>query len=195
MSLRGGGRLLSLRARHLSFLLLLVQLPACTAPPPPEDAPGDDLPASSPLAPPPLPGRSEFVDNGLAISAGTRAELRAALGEPLEIASATLANRHVPGVMDTIYTLHYPGLSARFHHPGGGSDLLSMVHVSDNRHLRYPVIGREMTEIEAAFGPPDASFDSSATYLCTTCQAGDDPVELVVEDGEVRRVRFNYYVD
>ena len=129
MSLRGGGRLLSLRARHLSFLLLLVQLPACTAPPPPEDAPGDDLPASSPLAPPPLPGRSEFVD------------------------------------------------------------------VSDNRHLRYPVIGREMTAIEAAFGPPDASSDSSATYLCTTCQAGDDPVELVVEEGEVRRVRFNYYVD
>jgi hypothetical protein len=121
--------------------------------------------------------------------------LNGALGEPDSATAEEIPNRHVPGVMDTIFTIYYTDLSARFHRPGGGGDLLSMVQVADNRHLRYPVIGSDLATVEGAFGPPDAVSDSSVTYRCTTCQAGDDPVELALVDGEVRRVRFNYYVD
>lgn len=142
-----------------------------------------------------LPDRTEFVERGLATAAGSRAELQASLGAADSIAAEVVPNRHVPGVLDTIYTVHYQDLVAILHHPGGGGDLLSMVQVSSNRHLRYPVIGADAQTIDRAFGRPDEASDSSLTYYCTSCQAGNDPVQLVVEDGEVRRVRFNFYVD
>ncbi len=189
-------RLAFLRDPRL-FVPLCLTLLACTSPRPRGDAAADELPASPPPAaePGPLPDRGEFVDNSLSVPAGSRTALRAALGEPETTTSEEVPNRHVPGVTDTLFTLRYPDLTARFHHPGGGGDLLSMVEVSDNRHLRYPVIGSTAAEVDAAFGRPDASSDSSLTYDCTSCEAGDDPVELIVVDGEVRRVRFNYYVD
>lgn len=59
----------------------------------------------------------------------------------------------------------------------------------------YPVIGLDVATIDGVFGRPDEVSDSSLTYYCTTCVAGDNPVELVIVDGRVRRVRFNYYVD
>ena len=60
---------------------------------------------------------------------------------------------------------------------------------------RSPAIGLRDGLIESAFGPPDLRSDSSTTYYCTSCIAGDDPVEFVVEDSRIRRIRFNFYVD
>lgn len=194
-------------ARQLRAALLL-PLPliamACTnTPAPPAEATGVTVDTATtpeadgaPLPPvAELPDRSVFVDSALQVDARSREALRAALGTPQRLLSEAVPNRHVPGVMDTIYTVHYPDLVARIHHPGGGGDLLSMVQVSDNRHLRYPVLGLGVAAIDAAFGAPDEASDSSLTYYCTTCEAGDDPVELVFVGGELRRVRFNYYVD
>lgn len=173
---------------------------ACTSPQS-EEAPGDpgtspSVPArAQPTAPAELPARAEFVDNALRQRPDSRADLRATLGAPDSVATEVIPNRHVPGVMDTIYILHYPELVARFHHPGGGGDLLSTLQVSDDRHLRYPVMGADVATLDEAFGRPDEASDSSLTYYCTTCEAGNDPVEVIVPDGRVRRVRFNYYVD
>lgn len=191
----------------LRLMLFACALPlACTNAPPPDEAPadaadnsGDPAPAPAqqpqPTAPAELPERSEFVDHGLRHRPASRADLRETLGAPDSVATEVIPNRHVPGVMDTIYTVHYADLVARFHHPGGGGDLLSMLQVSDDRHLRYPVIGADVVTLDAAFGRPDEASDSSLTYHCTTCEAGNDPVEIIVLDGQVRRVRFNYYVD
>src|SRR5690606_23931130 len=104
-------------------------------------------------------------------------------------------NRHVAGVMDTLFAVHYPGLAVHIHRPGPGGELVSSVEVAANRYLRYPAIGVSGAAVEEAFGPPDERSDSTLTYLCTSCMAGDDPVEIVVHDGRVRRVRFGYYVD
>jgi hypothetical protein len=182
-------------ARHRFPLLSIVFL-ACSggtaSDRPPDERDGGDTPAAEAAA---LPDREEFVTRGLGIDAGTRESLRAALGEPDSLGAEVLPNRHVPGVMDTIYTVIHSDLTARIHHPGGGGDLLSSVEVSANRHLRYPVIGLDVARIDAAFGRPDEASDSSLTYSCTSCVAGDDPVQLLFAEGKVRRVRFNYYVD
>lgn len=200
---RGAGRRPATAIRAVILLWLGVVTPGCAGPPAPpeaENATTDSVSGADSLAtlPPPageLPDRSVFVDSALRVDARSRDALRAALGEPDSTAAEVVPNRHVPGVMDTIYTLHYPDLVARFHHPGGGGDLLAMVQVSNNRHLRYPVLGLTVAAIDEAFGRPDEATDSSLTYYCTTCEAGDDPVQLVFLDGELRRVRFGYYVD
>jgi hypothetical protein len=179
------------------LILLSLHLFACRSPSPAADEPRAQGPDRPPPAAPTavLPSRGEFVNDGLRTRANDREQLRASLGAPDSVGEEVLPNRHVPGVLDTIFTVHYSDLLARIHHPGGGSDLLSMVQVSDNRHLRYPVIGMRVEAIDRAFGQPDEASDSSLTYYCQTCEAGDDPVQLVIVDGTVRRVRFNYYVD
>ena len=142
-----------------------------------------------------LPAREEFVTNALRLPGQSRADFARALGDPDSVAAEVVPNRHVPGVTDTLFTLYYPDLTAHLHRPGPGGELTSSVEVRSDRHLRYPAIGVTASTVESAFGPPDLRTDSSLTYRCTTCVAGDDPVELLVRNGRVQRLRFNYYVD
>lgn len=151
--------------------------------------------AHPPLPVSELPDRAEFIDRGLAVAVDSRADLISTFGPADSILEEEIANRHNPEVRDTIYNVYHSGRMTRIHHPGGGGDLLSMVEVSDNRHLRYRILGLEVDAIESAFGPPDERSDSAVIYRCTTCQAGDDPVELLLERDIVQRVRFNFYVD
>lgn len=142
-----------------------------------------------------LPGREEFVDRGLRPAGTTRASLAGTLGQPDSIAYEVIPNRHVPGERDTLFTIYYPDLVASVHRPGPGGELLSRVSVMANRHLRYPALGATENAVTAAFGTPDERTDSSLTYHCTTCVAGDNPVVLFLQDGRVHRVQFNFYVD
>lgn len=143
----------------------------------------------------PLPDRDSFVTDGLAAHAGSRAALRARLGEPDSVVREVVPNRHVPGVLDTLLTVVYPEVIAHLHKPGGGGELMSSLRVASNDHLRFPLIGESLAEIDAAFGAPDDASDSSLVYRCAACEGGDDPVELLLRDGVVHAVRFNYYVD
>lgn len=154
-----------------------------------------DVDAGAPTVQVDLPDREEFVRNGLIHPGETRAALAERLGPPDSIHFEVVANRHVPNVTDSLFTVHYRDLTAGIHRPGSGGELLSSVEVTGNRHLRHPVIGMDAAAMLAAFGPPDERTDSTLTYRCTTCIAGDDPVIFTLESGEVRRVRFGYYVD
>jgi hypothetical protein len=144
---------------------------------------------------PPLPTREEFVTSGLRYSEVTRAGLADTLGPPDSISAEVVPNRHIPTATDSILTLHYPELTARIHVPGPGGELPAAVEVADNVHLSYPMIGTTTAAVVEAFGPPDERSDTSLTYLCTSCVAGDDPVRLFTEDGRVTRVGFEFYVD
>lgn len=142
-----------------------------------------------------LPDRETFVRSALIAPARTRAGLRAQLGEPDSIVHQVVPNRHVPGAVDTLFTVHYPTLLVGLHRPGPGGELLSAVTVFSNEHLQWAVIGAEGVQIEREFGPPDRRNDDGIGYDCRTCIAGNDPVEFVLTDGRVRAVRFNFYVD
>lgn len=126
----------------------------------------------------------------------TRDSLVRKFGTPDSIGSEVIPNRHVPGVVDTIFTLYYSGLVATVHKPGGGHDMLSAAVISHNRYLRTPVIGVTATDVAKAYGSPDWSSDSSITYNCVgSCIAVEDPVEFIFAGSRVRRVRLSYYVD
>src|SRR5690606_36533269 len=142
-----------------------------------------------------LPDREEFVRGGLVTPGRTRSEIEQTLGTPDSIRFEVVPNRHVPNATDTLFALHYTDLVAGIHRPGPGGELLSSVEVSSNRHLRYPLVGISAEEAEAALGPPDERSDSTLTYRCTTCVAGDDPVVITLANGGVERIRFSYYVD
>jgi len=176
--------------RTLALVLVATTLSACAPDPEPEAEPRAAEPVVGAL-----PSRTEFVDNGLLFVPEDRASLQVRLGPPDSVSQKVIANRHVPGVRDTIFIYHYPQMTVGFHHPGGGRDLLSSVEVRSNDHLRYPLLGLTRDAIDGAFGAPDEASDSSLTYYCTSCIAGDDPVEIVFVNGEARRVRFSYYVD
>jgi hypothetical protein len=184
------------RPLTLPLFLLFLFLACKGAPAPDEAPPAVSTPSDSTEASPStLPDREEFVLRGLRTAAASRAALAETLGEPQNIVAEVVPNRHVAGVLDTIFTVHYPDLTARIHRPGGGGEMPSSVEVASNRHLRYPAIGIGRDAIEEAFGTPDEASDSSATYICTSCIAGDDPVRFIFSDDRVRLVQFSYYVD
>ena len=170
--------------RAAALLLMPPLLHACTSGSQEEVPPGAAL-----------PDRDTFVTEGLAAHAGSRAALRAHLGEPDSVEREIVPNRHVPGMQDTLLTVVYPEVIAHLHRPGGGGELLSHVRVESNEHLRHPLIGVTVAQLEAAFGAPDDASDSSLVYHCASCQGGDDPVEILLREGVVHAVRFNYYVD
>lgn len=183
--------------RHRFHWLLAVAasalLLACGGSPPSPAADGAPLPP--PAGPADLPSLEAFIRDGLSVPAESRASLRDALGDRDSIASEVIPNRHVPGVVDTLFTVYYPGLEVHIHRPGPGGELLSSVDVASNRYLHYPVIGAAGSAIEEAFGAPDDRAPGTLTYLCTTCIAGDNPVHIFLENGRVAGVQFNYYVD
>lgn len=118
------------------------------------------------------------------------------LGAPDSVRSEVVANRHVPGVSDTLFTVYYSDLVATLHKPGGGHDISSGAVISHNRYLSAPIIGMSAAEVERSYGAPDRRSDSSSTYNCIgSCATVEDPVEFVFASGRVRRVRLSYYVD
>ena len=60
------------------------------------------------------------------LAPSTRAALQQAYGSPDSVNASTEPNRHVTGVTDSLFHVHYPGLTARFRKPGGGSDLITL---------------------------------------------------------------------
>jgi hypothetical protein len=146
---------------------------------------------------PRVPTADEFTQHGLLPIGQTRDELRARLGEPLELRSTTVPNRHVEGVTDTLFEVVYPGLVVNIHRPGAvEGEFVSHVDVEDNRYLRFPAVGIGTTRdaLERALGPPHERSENEYVYLCETCLGADEPVIFYFEDDRVRRIRFTYYV-
>jgi hypothetical protein len=127
----------------------------------------------------------------------TRANLVRHMGPADTVEATAHPNRHVPGVTDSLFTIHYPGLVAGVHKPGGGEDLVSHVAVTDNRYLAFPRIGigAQQDSVMAALGlPTEGQTDGSAlTYNCG--MGPDQPVTFHLQDNRVSRITVEYYVD
>ena len=178
--------------KRLVRFALALAISGCGTPDARETAPPDTA-AAPPAAP--LPSRDDFLRHGLVPVGDTRAAIAARLGEPDSVHSEVVPNRHVAGVQDTLFTLFYPRLTARLHRPGGGSDILAGVEVSDDRYLRFPLIGAARQRVEEAFGAPEHAEGGRLTFACRTCVGAEEPFEVLLEEGRVRSVRFPYYVD
>lgn len=140
-----------------------------------------------------------YAEQGLRVDARSREAYRAALGEPDSVASETVANRHVPGVTDTIFRWHYPGLTTQIWKPGteGGTDLLDRVEVRSDDHLAWPElgIGTRAERIVQAFGPPMERSEQRIEYACGSGMGAETVVAFLLEGGRVSEVHFDMYVD
>lgn len=140
-----------------------------------------------------------YAEEGLRVDARSREAYRDALGEPDSVASETVENRHVPGVIDTIFRWHYPGLTTQIWKPGteGGTDLLDRVEVRSDDHLAYPElgIGTRAERIVQAFGAPMERSEERIEYACGSGMAAETVVVFLLEGGRVSQVHFDMYVD
>jgi hypothetical protein len=144
-----------------------------------------------------LPPGCDALEETLLRFAPTRAALASRMGPADSVELVTQPNRHVAGVTDSLFTIHYPGLVAGVHKPGGGSDLVSHVAVTDNRYLAFPRIGigAQRDSVISALGPP-AEGQADGSVLTYNCGMGpDQPVMFHIQDGRVSRITIEYYVD
>jgi hypothetical protein len=179
-------------------LTVLGAVAAC-GPPAPAEQPGPRGGGGQESARRPAASADELVLSGLVPLGDTRVEMRAALGEPSDSSREVVPNRHVPGVMDTLIVLEYPGLAIHIHRPGGegAGDLVSRVDVRDARWLRFsrPTIGSTIEELEGLLGPPAEVDGDGFTYSCSSCEMAETSVQFLIGENRVREVRFFYYVD
>lgn len=130
----------------------------------------------------------------------TRAELRRQLGEPDSVRATAVANRHDPSVIDSVVTLHYPGLSAEIYRAMfDGRELLSQLVITDDRHLRAesPLrLGMSPDEVQLLLGAPSGGAGDTLRYTCNSCDAaGNDVLELQLPGRELRRIALRYWID
>jgi hypothetical protein len=183
--------MLGKRAAGASFILLLV-LAACGRGSREEAEAVSQQSAETPV--------EAFFRYGPVNLGSTRGELRGRLGEPDSVGVATVSNRHDPSLTDSVFTLHYPGLSAEIYRASyDGRELLAAVVIADDRHLRpeSPLrIGVTEEEVRLLLGAPSGGPADALRYPCTSCDAaGYDVLELRLADGQLQRITLRYWID
>lgn len=164
--------------------------------PPTAEAPDAEEPPDTATADPDSI-RDRFIRSGLIEIGETREEIQSTLGEPDSTTRRAVENRHDPSRTDTIIRLHYDGLTARIHRPADLDDLLDQVTVRDDRYLQQDAIriGMPWSEVRSRLGEPEGERDGGYLYACGTCGPVSEPIVVVVDDGVVSSIRFDYYVD
>ena len=158
---------------------------------------GTSAPESDELPIGPPSGRDEWLRGTLRSAGLDRSALRDHLGTPARAVAHAQANRHDPSVTDSLVELEYA--DARFVYyvvTAGSNDLLDFAEVRSNAHLALipPGIGTPADSLRAWWGAPIAATDSTVEYDCSTCEV-PRPATFVIDDGRVRAIRFDLYVD
>jgi len=139
---------------------------------------------------------ANFVTRSLTVEARTRTALREALGAPESVDVTTEPNRHIPDGTDSLVTVSYPGVAFSLRKPPEADDLMERIVVRDNRWLRWsePGIGATSEDVTLILGEP---AERDATLLRYSCSTGivEEPVSFVLENGRVREIVFEFYVD
>lgn len=130
----------------------------------------------------------------------SRAQLRERLGEPDSVSQRVLPNPHDPAVIDTVFTVHHPGLEVEIYRASfDGRELLAALAIGDDRWLRAesPLrLGMSPADIRLALGEPEHEEDGDLFFTCTTCTVGgQDGLELRVDGGRLSRIRVQYWID
>lgn len=192
-------------ARRLTGGLLCVAtlaLNGCGGTEPRSTAAASDAPAPQNDSGPADPGSGEAVpqscDNlheSILAAAPTREAFAGAYGPPDTVIATTEPNRHVPGAVDSLFTVAYAGFVMEIRTPAGARDMATHVEVEDNRYLAFPGIGigAPAERLEDVLGPPTSASAGRVTYDCS--EAVEQPVTFVIEDGRVARIEIAYYVD
>lgn len=125
----------------------------------------------------------------------TRHAFSTEFGAPDSVGSTVEANRHMPGAVDSLFTVYYPGLVLDIRKPEGGRDMATHVAAKDNRYLAFPGIGigTKAARIEQVLGEPAQRDHAHLTYHCS--EHVEQPVTFRIRDGRVSAIEIAYYVD
>jgi hypothetical protein len=130
---------------------------------------------------------------------GRRGDVGKVLGPPTSSSGDTLRNVHDPTVVDSLVTLHYPGLEVQFFvGAAGGNEFPTLVSTTDSSvRLPLPVgIGSSRAELERAFGRADfESSRSDSVCLQFEVSGGSNQLVFLLLNNTVRRIEWSYYVD
>ena len=167
--------------------LALLMLLACS---------GDNMGGSRPPGSTTEQRCASFVERGLTVEGRTRAALHQTLGAPASIDVTTEPNRHIPDGIDSLVTVTYPGITFSVRKPPEGGDLMERIVVQDNRWLRWsePGIGASSESVISSIGEPAERDETMLRYSCGTGIV-EEPVTFVLENGRVREIVFDFYVD
>ena len=179
------------------LLLTLVGVSAC------DRAPAEEMPPTSGVVPPELSmdsGLAAFLHEGPIDLGSSRTSVVAQLGEPDSLVARTVANRHDPSVMDSVFELHYDGLTAELHRAGyDGKEMLTGVVISDARFVTPAATVRPGTpeaELLSEFGDPTDRGGDRLRYVCDACLvSGHETVDFTVAGGVVRTIRIQYWIE
>ena len=187
-------------ARPLLALTVLVGA-SCT-PSSPDSAPLSGAPAEEtetstpPGAPPARPGVP--LADLLAPGADARA-LLARLDPPRRTNVEAVANRHVPGQVDTVRTLFYDGLRLEVYEVSGSGAFVQEVEVTGPGYTTAEGVGLGTSRdaVEAAYGPALHTEGDATTYQIGT--GADDPAPTMLtvrfKGNVVAALEWALYVD
>lgn len=141
-------------------------------------------------------GCRQFTEQGLRLSARSRAGLEAEAGRPTSTNVRVEPNRHASGVKDSIFRFEYDGLSVQLRVPGPGGEMIEHVAVTDRKWLTFPYFrpGVSAERVIQALGEPQRREGNSLIYDCASGEV-PAPVAFELNEGIVQRIVFNYYVD
>lgn len=175
-------------------LVLFIGLIACSDPAPVDPDPlAEGAPADAAGASATGPGAS--LDEILADRGDDGPFLRG-LEPPSRTEVEAVENRHVPGQVDSVRTLVYPGLVIEAYEVAGGNTMIHRVAVQsvDVRTETGLGIGSTRSDVEAVFGAPTSTRGDVATY---DVGGGPTPTQAEVRYEGDRAVSFVWqpYVD
>lgn len=141
------------------------------------------------------PSLERFAQDLLAAEESTLEGFRSAYGEPERVEREPTPNRHVPGQIDTVLTVHYDGARFRVHQVAGGRALIEHAEVTEPRFLRWPrpTIGTPADSVAAWWGEPLRREDGALVY--EDPGPTSMPLTLHTRGGLIVRIERAFYVD
>ncbi len=140
---------------------------------------------------------NRIIEHGYALVGGNnRKAITAKWGPPASVKSDQVRNRHNPKLMDTYYTLQYPGISFIIYHVSESNrELLDLLIIDKPRDgLPFGVnVGMSADEVVRILGQPDEQRQDSYYYWTDT----PNTPTLIFSFAErtVREITWGFYVD
>ena len=125
--------------------------------------------------------------------------IRSRFGEPVQVDSTFVENRHVPNQTDITYDFHYNGLVIDLYWiPAEQDGLINAVEVNspDGDNIKWNMsVGVAKSTIFRLFGiPDDTTGVGTYTYIC--CERSvESPTLFTIRTDTVHSIYWDYYVD
>ncbi len=138
----------------------------------------------------------EFIDKGLEFKLGkTRKEMIENIGTPVKVETQTVENRHVQGLVDTIYELSFDGLYIGIYDTRGKEIILYHKITSPKYKVKYGLnVGVSVDKVREVFGKPQEEQENQLNYIYET-GAFEIYVVFRIFENKITTIEWHFPVD